>query len=1411
MKWLRQHKVLSFGIAAPLLVVILVNTPFVKKYTRQVLGESLMDIAMQADTAISAITYTEVSYSLIYSQLSISDLEVVIKKSHGTTGINKLTIEKLDLDVNDLWKIYFNKTIEIEGLSLQKPNVELHKKLTSNQKTSVSLEAGDVYHSISKILRELSISDFEMNHGRFTLHIISDEGVSPVVINDLSLWIENFELNDKSKNRTDKILFTDNIKVRLRDQSVYMADSTHSMHVDSLLLNTADESFFVYGFKVTSQKSDAEKANYYDIEVPILSISNVNYGKAYHERELEIGRILLSGGKVLIDNQVAKATKREPDLLLQLNQVFGQLSIGELTFKDIQLSINASPIGIEEKFVFDQLDLSIFEIDLNQSNTSIGFKNQYFKDLELTLKNHEVVLGGYNHHFTIEDLHIATKSALFEAGKIIISPIQKNNAISTLNEIIVEKLRLEGFDPYEYINERQLLLDLVGVEKVLIDITPKAKSTNDGDVKMPNLENLYPFVSPFLKTIKIDSLSIQNISLNYKTKNGPVKLSQASLLIDDFTLDSTSYLTQENFLHTSDFRLLVPAASIPIENHQIAIDSLLLDRGKSLIRTNQIRIVKNSANDGMALTGGLDHLYFKGFNLRQILYHQKYVFDSLIVRHPVVSLETETVPSAETKSSQGIGSLIAQLQIGLVILENGDFAVRRDKAKFLSAQHVNLLIKNGELSQDFLSRNELIPKYDDFLLSFDSLYFSSPTFRHKLGIETCQFHLSDSTGIIKNISIEPLKLADSLTTFSATIPRIDFRGINDYSDYFNNNLDLSSLSIFNPMISIQGGTADKDRPAKPLPKIQSRILSFGLDTLGVDAFKIIGGSLQYHGINNDHLSIKDLSMSMTDFDIVHDQEMPPERFLYADDVSITLSEIDYKDKTSDDSISISKTTLSSKLKTIEVDSISLSLRLPDPIAATVPSVKLNGLSFYELLQNKNLVLEELEIAYPVLSISLPESKGVTKQERFAQLNRYPFDQNIIASVRIQSSSLIDAKILGLNDSLMSIGNVDFRLTNFILHPDSIALHNLPFHSESFDLSVSDLNYRINSFSKISAAEVNYASKPSKFTVDSFSLTPLLGKAEYHEKVGVQSTWMSIKNSKIEVNNLDFDKLISNKSVHASSIVVDDMKIALHRDKRFPFPDKQVRELPQRNLRELSIGLSIDSLILKDGLVEYVEQSAKVNSEGRIYFDDMNALITNITNDSLRISRNPKMRVAAETRLYGKGPVVSVFNFDLTDAEYTYDYTVSLGSFDLQALNEILEPSVLAKVRSGKLNSLQQVVKANDNYAQGQMIFRYEDLKVGLIKDVEEPNPGLGKVLASFFANTFIVRTRNPAPFVRKSDVFYERNHAKSIFDYLVKSTLSGVEESIGARNNRKSIRQHNKNIKQEAIRRRKSLPREERK
>ena len=97
-----------------------------------------------------------------------------------------------------------------------------------------------------------------------------------------------------------------------------------------------------------------------------------------------------------------------------------------------------------------------------------------------------------------------------------------------------------------------------------------------------------------------------------------------------------------------------------------------------------------------------------------------------------------------------------------------------------------------------------------------------------------------------------------------------------------------------------------------------------------------------------------------------------------------------------------------------------------------------------------------------------------------------------------------------------------------------------------------------------------------------------------------------------------------------------------------------------------------------------------------------------------------------------------------------------------------------------------------------MKFYYNDLKIQLLNRETETLKGIGPVLGSFFANTFFIRTNNPKNFVfRKGDIFFERDKKRAIFNYWVKSFLSGVVSSVGAVNNKKKIRKMQKdNLKQ---------------
>jgi hypothetical protein len=199
----------------------------------------------------------------------------------------------------------------------------------------------------------------------------------------------------------------------------------------------------------------------------------------------------------------------------------------------------------------------------------------------------------------------------------------------------------------------------------------------------------------------------------------------------------------------------------------------------------------------------------------------------------------------------------------------------------------------------------------------------------------------------------------------------------------------------------------------------------------------------------------------------------------------------------------------------------------------------------------------------------------------------------------------------------------------------------------------------------------------------------------------------------------------------------------------------------------------------------------------VFFTDLNARVVNVTNDSLHTLKFPRTNISAAAKVYGKGEVNAQFQFDLLNPENIHTYGVEVDSFDITEFNRILIPNASAQVKSGKTERIVMTARANNEYSYGEMRFYYHDLKVQLLNRESETPKGLGNILGSFFANTFIIRTNNPKNFVlRKGDIFFERDEKRAIFNYWTKSFLSGVVSSIGVANNKKKIkRMQEENLK----------------
>jgi len=153
----------------------------------------------------------------------------------------------------------------------------------------------------------------------------------------------------------------------------------------------------------------------------------------------------------------------------------------------------------------------------------------------------------------------------------------------------------------------------------------------------------------------------------------------------------------------------------------------------------------------------------------------------------------------------------------------------------------------------------------------------------------------------------------------------------------------------------------------------------------------------------------------------------------------------------------------------------------------------------------------------------------------------------------------------------------------------------------------------------------------------------------------------------------------------------------------------------------------------------------------------------------------------------------------------------LGRWELTELNKFLEPAVNVQIKSGVINKMELQVTGNDHYSTGKMVLHYNDLHIRAINKKTDKPKGMGPAFVTFFANTFVIKRNNRLLVPRDGDIYAERDTARSVFNYLAKTALSGVVSSIGARNNRKDIKRLSKEAKEIKDKKRLRLLRKEEK
>lgn len=182
---------------------------------------------------------------------------------------------------------------------------------------------------------------------------------------------------------------------------------------------------------------------------------------------------------------------------------------------------------------------------------------------ELVLKSTDSL---YHIGYSDFDLNIASGNATLKDFKLIpdTAVYQKlvalKKAPDNLFRLDVKKLTIKNVGAREAYQERILNIDNISIDKPNLTIINKRYAFND-TVKVGKSKTPYQLINKIFKQLKIDSISLKDISVNYINKSDAVTrhtaLKHLDINISDITIDSLSANDPNRFYYTKGVEVIL--------------------------------------------------------------------------------------------------------------------------------------------------------------------------------------------------------------------------------------------------------------------------------------------------------------------------------------------------------------------------------------------------------------------------------------------------------------------------------------------------------------------------------------------------------------------------------------------------------------------------------------------------------------------------------------------------------------------------------------------------------------------------------------------------------------------------------------------------------------------------------------
>ena len=456
---------------------------------------------------------------------------------------------------------------------------------------------------------------------------------------------------------------------------------------------------------------------------------------------------------------------------------------------------------------------------------------------------------------------------------------------------------------------------------------------------------------------------------------------------------------------------------------------------------------------------------------------------------------------------------------------------------------------------------------------------------------------------------------------------------------------------------------------------------------------------------------------------------------------------------------------------IELENIILSSKhvhgdIPD-LTGEIASVNFKGIKLVKALFKNEFDIREVTIFNSRIKgkISFPKKANPPKISSLnVRIDSLFFDKLV---VEIKDSAT--AQAYSIKDGVLKIYDIQIGKRD-ILSPKILT---------KFDFDVQELHsVSADSMYTITAIGTSYSANSKTLKVGNFSIHPNYKDYAFTSRYKFETDRIEADLNSIYFHNFSAVNYLKTRSIVSSYIEIGKMELNAFRDNRKEF--RHINKLAFQDMIYNYPGtIDIDSVGIVNGNITYIEHAMEATEPGVITFNELNAKIYKISNDTIYKGGNVFLELHAKALIMDKGKMTVSLKSKLFDNRNTFSVDGILSGMDVNELNPMLEKNAFIYTTSGKIDKMKFQFTANNTKAKGTMTLLYHGLDVTMKNKRTDDTTSVKSWVLSILANKMIIDS-NPVPGekVRIGMIDQDRDPERFLFNYCFKSILSGIKSSL---------------------------------